>query len=71
MYLLDKNIVRAVFEARARVRRRLIPLHHTSQLAPPYRLAQLTTVMSPEEMLTALMRGKDWKAKCTASSCHL
>ena len=35
--LLDKNIVRGVFEARVRVRRRLIPLHHQAQAAMAYR----------------------------------
>ena len=38
--LLDKNIVRAVFEARVRVQRKRIPLPHQAQAAIVYQALQ-------------------------------
>ena len=57
--LLDKNIVRAVFEARVRVRRRLIPLHHQAQAAIAYQAllqAGCTTYVTPETVHSAQRR---------------
>src|SRR5215510_4937434 len=58
-YLLDKNIVHAVFEARVRVRRRLIPLHHQAQVAMAYQAllqAGRTAYVTPETVHSAQRR---------------
>jgi hypothetical protein len=57
--LLDKNIVRAVFEARVRVRRGLIPLPHQARAAIVYQAllhAELTTHVTPETVHAAQRR---------------
>jgi hypothetical protein len=67
-YLLDKNIVRAVFEARVRVRRRLTPLPHQAQAAMAYQaLLQvgLIAYVTPETVHSAQRRDPH----ITASIC--
>src|SRR5712691_5857474 len=57
--LLDKNIVRAVFEARVRVQRRRIPLPHQAQAAMVYQALQqagFTTYVTPETVNLAQRR---------------
>jgi hypothetical protein len=57
--LLDKNIVRAVFEARVRVQRRRIPLPHQAQAAIVYQALQqagFTTYVTPETANAAQRR---------------
>ena len=57
--LLDKNIVRAVFEARVRVQRRRIPLPHQAQAAIVYQALQqegFTTYVTPETVNLAQRR---------------
>src|SRR5262249_52456127 len=57
--LLDKNIVRAVFEARVRVQRGRIPLPHQAQAAIVYQAlqqARLTTYVTPETVNSAQRR---------------
>jgi hypothetical protein len=57
--LLDKNIVRAVFEARVRVQRRRIPLPHQAQAAIVYQALQqvgFTTYVTPETANSAQRR---------------
>jgi hypothetical protein len=53
----DQPLLRRFHEQYDHITRRFRRM--TCQLALPYRLAQVPTVMSPEEMLTTLMRGKD------------
>ena len=58
-YLLDKNIVRAVFEARVRVQRGRLPLTHQAQAAMVYqalRQAGLLTYVTPETVHSAQRR---------------
>src|SRR5215472_4462453 len=58
-YLLDKNIVRAVFEARVRVRRGRTPLAHQAQAAVWYQALQqagLTVYVTPETVNSAQRR---------------
>src|SRR5712691_3848469 len=57
--LLDKNIVRAVFEARIRVQRGRIPLPHQAEAAMGYQAlwqAGLTTYVTPETVNSAQRR---------------
>ena len=57
--LLDKNIVRAVFEARVRVQRRRVPLPHQAQAAIVYQALQqagFTTYVTPETVNSAQRR---------------
>lgn len=57
--LLDKNIVRAVFEARVRVQRGRLPLSHQAQAAIGYqalRQAGLTVYVTPETVHSAQRR---------------
>jgi hypothetical protein len=53
----DQPLLRRFHEQYDHIARRFRRM--TCQLAPPYRLAQLPTVMSPEAMLTTLIRSKD------------
>jgi len=58
-YRLDKNIVRAVFEARVRVQRGQIPLPHQAQAAIVYQALQqagLTIYVTPETVHSAQRR---------------